>query len=289
MSAIYLVIWAVAATVCSAQHAQVEHAALVPCDNYIVDNIPGGKDAVAKAADSYRRWMQERTGETIAPFAGKWKFEFDRLNITHYEVPKCSDFVRYGVDYDEQKFFCSPPHKRKSCVAYSIGGNNKWEYEEAMFADTDCRIHTFDCTCDGLIPDTIKERTKFHKKCWGSNPDRPEDFVDFQSMLQISGEVAVDYLKIDIEGYEWLVLHQLAAAAAHSATSDNELPLQMFIELHLDRDFGPNRRAHIGEKLLHFFDRLFSVGYMIMFDRITVQTRNHDVLLSKVLCRPNAN
>jgi len=32
------------------------------------------------------------------------------------------------------------------CVVYSIGSNNQWDFEEAIFRSTKCMIETFDCT-----------------------------------------------------------------------------------------------------------------------------------------------
>ena len=49
---------------------------------------------------------------------------------------------------------------------------------------------------------------------------------------------------------------------------------------------GADSGAHVGPKLRHFFDAmLLKAGYMIMHRRVTLQTRNTDVLLTKVFCR----
>jgi hypothetical protein len=44
-------------------------------------------------------------------------------------------------------------------------------------------------------------------------------------------------------------------------------------------------KAHVGKRLRHFIDEKFLLGgYIIMFDRETVQTRNAYALFVKVLC-----
>jgi hypothetical protein len=35
--------------------------------------------------------------------------------------------------------------KPGGCVAYSIGSNDKWDFEENFYKDADCAIETFDC------------------------------------------------------------------------------------------------------------------------------------------------
>lgn len=253
------------------------------CDNFIVDSIPGGKPAVVAAALNHSAWIAERG--PIEPFAGKWKYEFERvLDMKVSETIRCKDLKVFGALYDEMKYFCSPPDQRRDCTVFSIGGNNKWEFEEQMFRDTDCDIHTFDCTCDGVVPAEIQSRTTFHKKCWGKNADQPDDYLSYENLLQISGATKVTYLKIDIEGYEWSVLSGMAAAIHENSDLRYNLPLQMFIEFHLDRGEIGKPVHHVGDRLVNFFERMFSVGYMIMMDRMTLQTRNHDVLLTKVLC-----
>ena len=44
------------------------------------------------------------------------------------------------------------------CTAYSIGSNNKWNFEEDFFRSTNCAMETFDCTCNVTIPPEIVTR-----------------------------------------------------------------------------------------------------------------------------------
>ena len=132
---------------------------------------------------------------------------------------------------------------------------------------------------------------------------------------------------MDIEGFEWGVLKNMVrwATVANSKSKsssdshdiknndnsnsehiahnnngqlmkarDAQLPLQLFMEVHLDRDSTPENKYHyrlggnqaiVGSRLRHFLDEMFvRGGYMVMFTRNTLQTRNTDVLLTKILC-----
>ena len=84
------------------------------------------------------------------------------------------------------------------------------------------------------------------------------------------------------QGFEWSVLK------AMTKLSHSQLPLQIYAELHLNRDAANNELVqgqYVGTRLRHFFDELFlKSGYMIMHARNTLQSKNMDVLFSKVFC-----
>ena len=59
--------------------------------------------------------------------------------------------------------------KNETCVVYSIGGNNQWEFEVDILKKTPCEVHTFDCT--GPLDRFRKprnDRLKFHHVCLGA-------------------------------------------------------------------------------------------------------------------------
>jgi hypothetical protein len=110
---------------------------LVACDNFITRNIPGGMDAVNRAADEHRAWIRNASYIKRAKYKGyiKWKTEFvDNLDTTR--LPRCKDFHTFGRKFDEMKMFCSPPEMKEDCNVYSLGSNNLWDFEEQMFKDT---------------------------------------------------------------------------------------------------------------------------------------------------------
>ena len=102
-----------------------------------------------------------------------------------------------------------------------------------------------------------------------------------------------DYLKVDIEGYEWGVLRSMADQTMQDISYHKHLPLQIYGEFHLDREATPDNVYHqlnagnamVGKRLRNFFDELFiKAGYLIMHRRVTLQTRNSDILLVKLFC-----
>ena len=117
---------------------------LVACDNFITRNIPGGLEAVNRAAEEHRNWMNNASNHQRGKFKGiKWKTEFLR-NLDTVRLPRCKDFHTFGKAYDELKMFCSPPEQRKDCSVYSLGSHNQWEFEEQMYKDTGMRLKSAD-------------------------------------------------------------------------------------------------------------------------------------------------
>ena len=272
------------------------------CDNVIVKDIPGGAEAVLAAGKNYVQWMHNHTAGiiTLEPFGGAWKWEMARISPP--QVPACTHLHIFGnerTNYDEAKRFCYFPDIKPpgQCVAYSIGSNNNWAFEEHMYADSDCKIETFDCTLNATIPESIRSRTRFHHICIGavdSVDEKHQRFATVSNLNKAAGRnEGPDYFKIDVEGYEWTILKQMVKQAESNVEVHTHLPLQIYAEYHLDRESLPDNRyvvhgagsAMVGKRLVHFWNEMFvKGGYMIMHVRNTLQTRNHDVLLAKVFC-----
>jgi hypothetical protein len=65
---------------------------MTPCDNAIVRSIPGNFSAVLEAGRTYVESMKNDTFTPLEPFAGRWKWEPDR--VLRPGVPECSN-LRY--------------------------------------------------------------------------------------------------------------------------------------------------------------------------------------------------
>lgn len=158
-------------------------------------------------------------------------------------------------------------------------------------------MDTFDCTCNATVPADIASRTHFWHTCVGQSDAPDKQFLTFPGLNKLVGRSeGPDYLKIDIEGFEWGILSAMADQALADPSMHQHLPLQIYAEYHLDRDATVDNKpyllrasnAFVGDKLRAFFDDMFvKAGYMIMHRRLTLQTRNHDVLLVKVFCPAN--
>ena len=123
------------------------------CDNDIVRDVPGQHSAVLKAGQQYLVDIRNLTQKPLSEFKGVWQWELWRLlNDRDGTVPACKSLKVFGneaTNYDEAKRFCyfgDKLKKNQSCVVYSVGGNNQWDFEEYMHHGSNCDIETFDCT-----------------------------------------------------------------------------------------------------------------------------------------------
>ena len=150
-------------------------------------------------------------------------FAFDGLG----PVGKCNKIVSFGKN-DDEKRLCVDDVNFDECLIFSLGSNDQWQFEEAIFDNTNCQVHTFDCTGNFHVPSRIKERVTLHKICIGSEP--APMFLNWDEVVGQFGKP--DYLKMDIEGWEWSVLHQIAESKIK--------PGQIAVEIHLCSYFMPS-------------------------------------------------
>lgn len=181
------------------------------CDNMIVNDIEGGKATVLAAGKEYLRSMQNFSTFVLPSFENKWKFEMKRVQGP--KINECKHLKIFGDEkknYDEAKRFCFFPGAKHAnsdkCVIYSIGSNDKWDFEENAYKDSDCTIETFDCTINATIPKTIRDRTRYHLVCLGSEQAEVESdgkilkYMKLSQLNQLVGrKEGPDYLKMDIE------------------------------------------------------------------------------------------
>ena len=161
---------------------------------------------------------------------------FDNLGAVG---PACLKMETYGTA-DEEKHACGLStlfSKEKECVVVSIGSQNLWVFEEAIYQNTSCRIEVFDCTVPGASPPTHIQvllawlvwrgsvgklwlalkadvdgwqgRTTLHHICIGDQDAviNGQTFLSWASITKRIGMTAAPaYVKMDIEGYEYNVL-----------------------------------------------------------------------------------
>merc|ERR1712060_19145 len=73
----------------------------------------------------------------------------------------------------------------------------------------------------------IRSRTTFYKKCIGGTNHK--NYISWDTMLRLIGtKKAPEYLKIDVEGYEYETMRDLL--------SSRELPNQIAMEIHSKTD-----------------------------------------------------
>jgi hypothetical protein len=88
-------------------------------------------------------------------------------------APKCENLISFGQG-DEEKRACGLlgllKQQQRDCTIMSLGSNDQWSFEEAVFAALpSCITHTFDCTVKDSArpPAAIASRTFLHRACIG--------------------------------------------------------------------------------------------------------------------------
>ena len=162
--------------------------------------------------------------------------------------------VVFTVGLDGQKAVCLDPLVRPErssggwpvvttkfteCLVYSFGINNDWTFDEAMEA-FGCRVYAFDPSMNAT---NHNHTSKIHFYNLGLG-DRDETWrapkttknwkmksLDsiYYNLLKHEGKI-IDYLKIDIEFSEWIVLPQILASDLMDRVR------QLGVEIHFLRD-----------------------------------------------------
>lgn len=213
------------------------------------------------------------------------------------EGPRCKQkLTLFGKTHDTQKPICDVDGrltKQEDCHMMSIGSNDQWDTEVGIHDQTRCKTHTFDCSSHDSRPEKIKDRATFHKICVGptdKTDSKGQQFLTWHSALKAAGLTeAPEYLKMDIEGFEYDVMKNLIH------TNHTELPNQIAMEIH-HQTWQPwqnnpssslswsDRNKDVGE-LLSFFLMMYTSGYRLSeVDHKTVCQHCLEVLWSKIYC-----
>ncbi|KAI9346501.1 methyltransferase domain-containing protein [Obelidium mucronatum] len=164
-------------------------------------------------------------------------------------------------------------HTEPECAIVSFGSNGMWAWESELLTLTasNCQIHTFDCTADYVSPHA---NITFHKLCLGAE-DKVIDgktYKTWNSIISILGVSRIEYLKIDVEGYEWIVLPQIMSTTGGNIK--RVFPKQIAVEIHVGwqpedtpSEFVPQDSLR-GKDQMHpmvtLFMRLYSFGYRVV-------------------------
>lgn len=145
--------------------------------------------------------------------------------------PACKHLETFGTG-DGEKRACglaADSAAASNCTIISLGSNNEWGFEEAVFDQLPCYIETFDCTVLATVPPRIASRTRFHHACIaGSDRVEPSGsvYLSWESSMRMIGmQMPPVYLKMDIEGWEYEVITNILDRAYL-------MPRQIAFEIH---------------------------------------------------------
>lgn len=191
----------------------------------------------------------------------------------------CAGEERLGKQGDGGKWVCNPGElaKKPKCLVYSIGSNNKFDFESALLdkVSKNCEIHVFDHTVSTLrlVSKQRKPwRVHFHQIGLAAmtSSDEGGAFKSLSDMVRDLGHVGrtIDILKIDCEGCEWTTfaswfdapvtisqilveVHQGTIVSKDGSSDDDEA-----------RKFPPAKR---------FFQRLHDENFAIFHKEANIQ------------------
>lgn len=191
----------------------------------------------------------------------------------------CAGEERLGKQGDGGKWVCNPGAlaKKPTCLVYSIGSNNKFDFESALLDNVskNCEIHVFDHTVSTLrlVSKQRKPwRVHFHQIGLAATTSDKGDFKSLSDMVRDIGHVGrtIDILKIDCEGCEWTTFASWFDAPVKIS--------QILVEVHqgtvVSKDGNSDDADEATAKFpaaKHFFQRLHDENFAIFHKEANIQ------------------
>ena len=108
--------------------------------------------------------------------------------------------------------------RRPSCIVYSFGSNDEFDFEDAMLARTGCTVRIFDPApsksqhplARTVIPVALGRTDGVEMmRWWVQSSPAPTPTRTLQSLMRELGDERIDLLKVDIEGGEHALVGQV--------------------------------------------------------------------------------
>jgi len=160
---------------------------------------------------------------------------------------------------DGDKFICLDPIlNQDSCIVYSFGVAGDWTFEDQM-DDLGCSVFSYDHTVS--YPAQRGRNIKFFKTGLGIG----EHLETLNNLIKANHHETstIDYLKIDIEGYEFTeggFQDWLSSGALQTVS-------QIALELHID-DHPIDERQYIN--LLRILQDLYRLGFRVISQEVNM-------------------
>lgn len=166
-------------------------------------------------------------------------------------------------------------------------------FENQIIKHTDCNIATFDCTVRNPKHKPRTDQVKFYSQCITGGQEEKvingRSFGTYFDLLEKAGMAEasrINYLKLDVEGYEYDVLTSMIRQA-YERNMWHLLPEQMQIEFHYATwmyDLPWSLRTRETGELVAFFSMLFrEAGYVVVHVENVFSTIR-ELLLLKIYC-----
>jgi hypothetical protein len=181
--------------------------------------------------------------------------------------------MRIGGMEDGGKWLCDPlfvqgdaerlldaPSTPPECLVYSLGSNNKWDFERSMLVlFPHCQIYTFDFTSS---PPRFEEpRIHFYK--WGiaGTDDEERNFYTLPTVVQKleHQDKAIDVFKMDIEGFEFESMG--AIFASEEGRKIFKKMRMILVEIHFGR-YGHKNTTGL---FMSIMDNLHNMGFAMYY------------------------
>jgi hypothetical protein len=228
-----------------------------------ISNFPNGSVGFHHALKERRQWSYLELLDNVGTLPNpNMHFVFHSLG----PVIQCPSKLlqSYGTG-DGEKRICGKMSARP-CVVISLGSRNSWHFENDLVSmHPECKVHTFDCYHPGIVPPDLTDSVTSYDKCIGSHDLTIDgkEFLSWKSILQLIGtNVPPTALKMDIEGFEWVVIRQMLISTPH-----NLLPMSISFELHTFTDIPEirwQRRYRQGSEIALFMEFLMKYGYFLV-------------------------
>jgi len=176
----------------------------------------------------------------------------------------CRMLKRFGGKFNKEKhgndgdkFMCLDNIlKKDSCIMYSFGIKYDLSFELSVSETVGCKIFAYDHTVSH--PAQIDENIMFFKTGLGIG----KNLKTLKQIMDENNHNHIDYLKIDVEGYEYSAggfQNWIDSAALNSVD-------QFGIELHVLHEFeknnGTTRRSYKG--MLQVLQDLYKMGFRVI-------------------------
>lgn len=158
-------------------------------------------------------WTFEKEPSCIEEHdGGKWLCGLKEVHQSRKENHDGSASALDTTFYDGKQNRHRYHYQNMPCIVYSIGSNNEFSFEEQVrIVAPGCEIHTFDPT----VKETGEGKAfydQYHGTYGLAGVDSDKGKFPVRSIESIMKELNhnyIDYLKVDIEGFEWDFLRKV--------------------------------------------------------------------------------